>query len=317
MSIEIKQIIKSSSNIHRPDGGPNVFLFSMPRSGSNWLMELVWSQPWFKPCNEPLDLRKPLIKQNLGINSWQDLYDQRSTLALHKYFKAFCNGRLHFMNPNPVHRYYRPLTHRIVFKVIHGGEDRINWFRDTFNGRIVLLIRHPIAVSLSREVYPRLHALLTSDYRRHLSDDQLNYALKIFDSGTKLEHGVLSWCLQNMVPLQDATHDWVIVSYEQLVQDPLPALAHLAERLGLPKPERMTKQLNTPSGVKAKSDEETQKVLEHETKKRAWLVEKWREKVGKTEESQLMDMLKRFGLDIYTGGNLLPAERFWIGPKNI
>ena len=316
MSNEIKNIIKSASNIHRPDGSPNVFLFSMPRSGSTWLMELIWSQPWFKSCNEPLDLRNPLVQQYLGITEWQDLYNRSSALALQNYFQALCDGRLPFMNPNPLRRYYRPLTQRIVFKVIHGGEDCINWFRDIFNGRIIFLLRHPIAVSLSREVYPRLHALLNSEFRRHLTNDQLDYARRIRDSGTKLERGVLSWCLQNMVPLRDATHDWVIVSYEQMVLDPRPALIHLADKLELPKPGRMMKRLTTPSAVKAKSDAATQKVLEYEKKQRAWLVEKWREKVSEAEERHLMDMLKRFGLDAYSSGDLLPAERLWIGSKN-
>jgi hypothetical protein len=165
----IKHIIESISTVHCPDGSPNVFLFSVPRSGSTWLMELIWSQPYFRYCDEPLDLRVPLVRQHLGIAEWGDLYSRDASLPLQDYFQAFCDGRLRFMNFNPIRRYYRPVTHRIVFKIIHGGEDRINWFRDTFDGRIVYLLRHPIAVSLSREVYPRLHAFLSSDYRRHFT----------------------------------------------------------------------------------------------------------------------------------------------------
>jgi hypothetical protein len=41
----VKRIVKSASNVHRPDGRPNVFLYSTTRSGSTWLMELIWSQP--------------------------------------------------------------------------------------------------------------------------------------------------------------------------------------------------------------------------------------------------------------------------------
>ena len=158
-----KCAVKSATNVHRPDGRKNICLFSTPRSGSTWLMELIWSQPGFKACNEPLDVRSPLVRRYLGITDWLELYNHSAVPALHKYFQALCEGRLHAIDPVPFRRYYRPVTHRIVFKIINGAEDRINWFRDTFNGQIVYLARHPIAVSLSREYYPRYYTLLHSD----------------------------------------------------------------------------------------------------------------------------------------------------------
>jgi Sulfotransferase family len=310
----VKNAIKSISNIHRPNGEPNVFLFSTPRSGSTWLMELIWSQPGFKCCNEPLNLRKPHIRQHLGISDWQGLCRQDATQAFYRYFRAIGEGRITFVNPNPLHRYYRPVTRRIVFKIIHGGEDRINWFRDTFNGRIVYLLRHPIPVSLSREVYPTLEAFCDSDYRRHFTADQLQYARKIIDSGTKLERGVLAWCLQNAVPLREVSQDWAVISYEQLVLDPHPVIEHLALKLSLPKPERMMNRLAIPSSSNEKSDRETQQVLERETERRSWLIEKWRQKVDQVEERGAMDVLKRFNLDAYEFGHGLPADWLWIKP---
>jgi hypothetical protein len=275
-------------------------------------MELIWSQPGFKCCDEPLNLRAPFVQRYLGIAEWQDLYSHNASSLLQNYFQAFCDGRLRFMNPNPLRRYYRPVTHRIVFKIIHGGEDRINWFRDTFNGRIVYLLRHPIAVSLSREVYPRLCALMNSDYRRYLTDNQLEYAQEILDTGTELERGVLSWCLQTAVSLREATDDWAIVSYEQMVLESEPVIAHLADKLALPAPERMMNRLGVPSSVKGKSDEATQRALEKGNRKRAWLVEKWREQVSEAEERGVMGILERFQLDAYRCGDVLPSDQLWI-----
>jgi hypothetical protein len=310
----VKNTIKSISNIHRPNGEPNVFLFSTPRSGSTWLMELIWSQPGFKCCNEPLNLRKPLIRHHLGISEWQGLCHEDATQAFHRYFQAIWEGRISFMNPNPLHRYYRPITQRIVFKIIHGGEDRVNWFRDTFNGRIVYLLRHPIPVSLSREVYPTLEAFCGGDYRRHFTDEQLQYARKIIDSGTKLERGVLAWCLQNAVPLRHVSADWAVISYEQLVLDPRPVIEHLAFKLSLPKPERMMNRLAVPSSSNGQSDRETQQILEKERERRSWLIEKWRQKVDRLDERAVMDILKRFDLDAYQVGDVLPADWLWIKP---
>jgi len=316
MNKRIKHLIKSVANFHRPGGRPNVFLFSAPRSGSTWLMELIWSQPGFKHCNEPLNLRNPSVQKYLGITEWRDLCNRDASAALHNYFSAICQGRLHFMDPKPLHGYYRSITDRIVFKVIHGGEDRLNWFRDTFNGRIVHLLRHPIPVTLSRESYPTLDAFLNSEYRRHFTEEQLQYSRKILDSGTKLDQGVLAWCLQNAVPLREVSEDWAVVSYEQLVLEPGPVIDYLAAKLSLPKPERMMKRLATPSAVKAKSDKETQQVLEKETERRSWLIEKWRKKVNEAEERRAMEILKRFHLDVYNFGDVLPADWLWIKPTN-
>jgi hypothetical protein len=278
-------------------------------------MELIWSQPGFKHCNEPLNLRIAAVRKYLGIAEWSELSNYSASTALYTYFSAICQGRLHFKDPKPLHGYYRSITNRIVFKVIHGGEDRINWLRDRFNGRIVLLLRHPIPVTLSRESFPRLEAFLASDYRRHFTDEQLYYARTILNSGTKLEQGVLAWCLQNAVPLRDARDDWALVSYEQLVLDPRPVIDYLARKLALPKPERMMKRLAIPSAVKMKSDRETQEVLEKETERRSWLVEKWRRKIDQAEERRAMEIVKRFQLDVYRFGDALPADKLWIKPE--
>lgn len=303
-----KNAIKTVTNLHRPEGQQNIFLFSTPRSGSTWLMELIWSQPGFKACNEPLDLRNPMVRKYSGITNWLELYSQEANPALYQYFQALCNGYLHAMDPVPFRRFYRPVTNRIIFKIINGGEDRINWFQDTFNGQIVYLIRHPIAVSLSREYLPRVQVQLESDYRRHFSIEQIKFAQRILENGSKLEQGVLAWCLENAVPLRMASDDWLIIAYEDLVVAPQPLITQIAERLALPEPVQMLSRLAIPSAVKAKSNPETQQALERRTN-RQWLAEKWRSHVSKREECQVMEILTHFQLDVYQAGELLPNLR--------
>ena len=314
--IKVKDIVKPISNVHRPDGRPNVFLFSTPRSGSTWLMELIWTQPGFKYVNEPLNLINARVRRHLGIGDWEELYNVDATPKLERYFRAFCDGRLGFANPNPLRRNYRPVTHRIVFKEIHGGVDRINWFRDTFSARIVYLLRHPIAVSVSRERVHTRRAFLDSDYRRHLSREQLVFTEQTLQTGTELEVGVLSWCLQNMVPLRDATDDWAIVAYEQLILDPDPVIQYLCRKLELPDPERMWDRLMVPSIVKEKSSKETRQLLgDRDADKRPRLVDKWRDHLEEDDEIRAMKILEVFHLDHYRAGDVLPAKRVWIAPQ--
>ena len=314
MSRGLKRAVKAMSNFHRPDGRSNVFLFSTPRSGSTWLMELIWSQPGFKYCNQPLSLFNPLVRQHLGIDRWEALYEPESVPMFERYFRDICDGRLRFSNPNPLRGHYRPLTHRIVFKEIHGCADRINWFRDTFDARVAFLLRHPIAVAISSERFPLLDAFLETEYRDHFSHDQLAFAAQIASRGTLLEQGVLSWCLQNSVPLREASDDWAVVTYEQLVVDPEPVIHELATKLDLPEPARMRDALTVPSvNVRIKSNEETQHLLyETPADRRPDLVDKWRRKVDASEEARAMEIVGTFDLDVYTTGDVFPADWAWL-----
>lgn len=313
----LKDPVKSLFNRHRADGSPNVFVFTMPRSGSTWLMELIAGQPGFKTCSEPLNIRLPLVREHLGVTSWHELHDPALRPRLERYFQAFCDGRLHFLDPLPWRSSaYRFHTRRIVFKVIHGGEERINWFRDTFNGRIVYLLRHPIAVSLSHEVLPRLDAYVRSEYRNHFDAEQLRFAEDILASGTELERGVLAWCFENAVPLRQRTSDWAVVTYEQLVLDPRSVIDSLVQRLALVDPDRMLASVTKASAVTRKSDPATRRLLEQQDRaSRRKLVDKWRDRVSPEAERHAMRILDRFGIDAYTVGEALPASSLWIGSR--
>lgn len=304
------RFVKTATNVHKPDGSPNVFIFAMPRGGSTWLEELILSQPGFKAIDEPLNITRKNVRDHLGLHTWESFYTEEGAAALESYFGRICDGTSHFKDTNFLYnKHYRYLTRRIVFKIIHGGEDRINWFRDTFNGRVVLLLRHPIAASVSRRRNWRLDALTTGSYAQHFTDQQLALAEKINRSGSVLERDTLTWCLEMAVPLKQRTDDWVVASYEQLVLEPEPVLKELARKLELPALHLMEQQLLVASNSTHKSDEKTQLLL---TQDRERLVEKWRSKVTLEEEQRAMEMLGIFEIDAYTSGDALPHEKYWV-----
>jgi hypothetical protein len=320
----MRSALKALNNIHIPSGDPDVFIFASARSGSTLMHELILTQPGFKPCKVPFDLRYEPIARHLatgGIRSWADLYTESATDVIHAYVRGISSGKIHISDPFFFRNRFRLFTRRIAFKILHACEDRIGWFNQVFNGRIVYLLRHPIPVSFSRRQIPRLEVFVTSDYSRHFSRGQLEFARKVIDSGTDMERAVLDWCLQNSVALRQVADDWTIVSYEQLVLDPEPVVARLAKRLDLPRPERMLARLKKPSYSTKWSDDKTKKVLEErlqvgeeraDKKLDTWLIEKWREKVDDDEERRLMKILEVFELDLYRHGDSLPASRFWI-----
>jgi hypothetical protein len=274
-------------------------------------MELLASQPGFKPISEPFDLRNGSIRKHLGIADWVQLYNLDSEPHVRRYMEGLRSGRLRFLNPRPSLRRPRPLTRRIVFKILHFGEDRIGWFRDSFGAKVVLLLRHPIPVSLSRQEYPRLEAFMQSDYRRHFTPAQLAFARRIADSGSKLERGVLDWCFQNAPPLRQAEPDWVVLTYEQLLLDPSPLVERLAHQLDLTAAASLLARLHLPSRTVSKSDRQTARVLDQpeSAERTSWLLEKWRGKVSRGEETRAMEILQRFEIDAYAAGEVLPTGR--------
>lgn len=310
----VKRLVKSVSNVHRPDGRPNVLVFSTPRSGSTWLMELIWTQPGFKYCNQPLSLINPQVRRELGINGWGELYDERTLPRLERYFDDICAGRVRFSNPNPLRGHYRAVTHRVVFKEIHGLADRVDWFAGRFDARVAFLVRHPIAVAISSERFPLLGTFLTTAYRDHFTGEQIAYANRVAADGSHVERGVLSWCLQNVVALGKRSPEWAFVTYEQLVLDPGPVIAELAGKLELSAPDRIAEALTVPSvNVRIKSTEETRRLLLEGTQDhRPDLIEKWRRRVDADEEHRAMRTLEVFGIDVYRDGEVLPASWAWL-----
>lgn len=303
---------------HSPSGEPNVFIHSLPRSGSTWLMELILTQPGFASCNEPLNLRKEAVRNNLGISEWADLHRSGSIEKLHAYIEGFCSGSLRdwrFNRPAPFTQFYRPVTHRIVFKFIQAGEEHINSLSETFNGRVIFLMRHPIPVSLSRKYFPKLDTILDSEFSQFFTESQLALAARTIRSGNKFARGILDWCLRNSVALRSRTDRWTILSYEQLVLDPLPAIDHLSARLDLPKPDRIVKRLSVPSRSTTLSNRGTQEVLrdKRDDNRQLWLVEKWKKAVTENELAVAHDLLEAFELSkVYKVTDALPEKTYWI-----
>ncbi len=309
----LKSLIKQNSNFHSLSASePNIFIFTMPRSGSTWLMELLVRQPKFKYVSEPFNIRNELVRKYLKINSWEELYSDKNEGLIQDYIEGLSSGKLGFLNPNPFGDYYKMFTNRIVFKIIHFGEHRINWFKEEFGGKVVFLFRHPIAVTHSRKVLPRIETLVEGDYSKNFTPSQLKYAKEVVKGGNHFQKGIVSWCLQNALPIRDRQEDWAFISYEQLVSDPEVVANHLKEKLNLVNVEKILENIDKFSMVKSLSDATTHEIMKKG--KRDKLLTKWKDKTSKEQEEFTWKTLEVFGLDIYQKGNFMPNSKYLIKP---
>lgn len=310
----LKRWVKRLSNVHLNDTArPAAVILSTPRSGSTWLMEAILSQSGFKPCDEPFNLRKQEVSRTLDLSAWSDLYDNAHLADMGTYLQSFASGKpgWGFKNLLPYENHHRFLTRRMVFKVLHGCEDLVPWLAETLGAKILFMMRHPLPVSISREVLPRLETLMSPPYSENFSDRQLQAGRTIVADGSVNEKAVLDWCLQNAVPLNKHRDHMHIVTYEQMVVEPDPVVDLLVRELELDSREIMMRQLVKPSGSTSKSTPETVSALQDQDN-RSRLVEKWKPKVSTEEEKRLMDIVELFGIDAYRFGDCFPARHYWI-----
>lgn len=307
-----QSFLRRLSNFHRKGKDYNLFIFSLPRSGSTWLQELIWTQPGFKYINEPLNLKNSWLQKKSGIKGFEELYSPEGKKKAINYFKGFCEGRFHFLDPNPVRKYYRPITNRLVFKIIHGGEMFINDIVKGCNGRVIYLLRHPIPVSLSRKQLPRMEQLCSNFVLDQFEPGIKEYALTVNSNGTPMERRILAWCIQNKLALMQRTDDWMVISYEQLVTNPKPIIDRMVKEYNLSKPNRIYNQINIPSAVSVQSTAEDVANMMGEGKNREKLVEKWKNRLETEEINTYMNICANMNMLIYSENSGMPNPEWLI-----
>ena len=317
LSEALKTTVKALSNVHFPSSKPDIYLFTTARSGSTLLYEMLLTQDGTKGCDEPLDIRRQPIRRALGVEGWHGIMpgpgrDER-VLA---HFRRIRRNRLPALNMSPLGAQHRWVTDRLVFKVLHGCEDMLHEVQDALGGTVVYLIRHPLAVSFSREVFPRLELFLDNPaFSRRLNAEQRALAATVLRTGSHCEKGMLSWCLENLHPLTDPRRSaWLTLSYEQLVIHPEACVRALAARLALEHPERMLGRVRQASDTTRKSDGATQAFFAQPAAQRdpAWLLGKWRSKLQPGEEARCFEIMRSFCIDAYEPGRDLPSAPYMV-----
>lgn len=301
------------SNFHLKGDLPDIFVFATPRSGSTFLLEFLHAQPGMKTYNEPLNVHKAAMRRALGVKTWQDA---TSLSGRHEkyfnYFNSLSNNKIPELNPPLYRRRGRFMTWRIVYKIIHGGEDLVPWFEEVLGALTVILMRHPIPTVLSHTHYPRLPYFLDQkNLKSLLSTEQIEFAQNIIDNGSSFEQGIVDWCLQNFAVL--VTHydpNRIVLSYEELTLFPQEIVYLLTPKLQLKPIKNLENLINRPSGSTSDSNDETQTFFEKAEDDRHFLIEKWKKNVSPEQEQRAFEILNVFNIDCYEIDNFLPTQKY-------
>ena len=296
----LKNQLRRCASWHTADEKP-VLVFASPRGGSTWISKLIFTQPGFCLVSEPLNVRRAVASRELGTDRFCDLYGEGGWRIIEPYYQRLLSGEIPEYRPLPGEWFYRFRLRRSVFKQNQGGGDLLDRMEARLGFKIIHLIRHPIAVAVSREVHPLLDEYGACALRGYFSDAQNYLADRIIEKGSHLEKGVLAWCLHHIPALNASVKDGLILSYENAVLDPDSTVEKLASFLEVADPDLMRSSIQEPSNVIGKSDAKTQALLSSAVN-RGQLVSKWRDRVGEQEECELMEILAEFSCELYRAG---------------
>ncbi len=301
------------SNIHLNGDLPDIFVFATPRSGSTFLLEFLHAQAGMKTYNEPLNIHKAAMRKALGVETWQDataLLDRKEKYL--NYFNDLKENKIPELNPPVYRRRGRFITRRIVYKIIHGGEDLVPWFEESLSALAIILMRHPIPTALSHAHFPRLPYFLDQpDLKDLLSADQIRFTQYIINEGTLFEQGIVDWCLQNYAVLTSHFDpNRLLLSYEELTLFPREIISILTPKLQLKPVKDLENLINRPSGSTADSSKETQAFFKTTKDDRNFLIEKWKKNISSDQEQRCFEIMNVFNIDCYESDSFLPKRKY-------
>ena len=278
------------------------------------MMEIFASQPGMKYYDEPFNIRRDNVAKTGLFPTWQSLMPETGDAqAIIGFLNGLTVGDHPHMNPPPFRPHHRLMTHRIVFK-IHELEHLIGRIARECGGQVVYLLRHPIPTTLSRTQLPRLELFLNSPYYdRLIGDGQALRAIKhLGNTGSRLQKGIVSWCYENFIPLKHADFDGLIVSYEELVLNPVRSCDLFLDRLQFDDRPAMLAAFGTAAANISMSSDDTFKVMTNTDQRvrATGLVSRWVQKVSAEERRQVTEVMDLFGLDVYSGECVLPHHRY-------
>lgn len=277
---------------------PTAFLAGSGRSGTTWVEDLINYRHDHRIIFEPFwNAKVPFCKAFNGRvylratnTSPQFLAPARRVLS-----GTFRNEWTDKFNTRRVYRY------RLIKDI--RANLFLHWLHAHFpDVPIILLLRHPVAVTLSRLKQGwRMKAKPFLDQPELVDDFLAPFAGILAQDHNDFDNLILRWCIENYVPLKQfrpgAVH---LVFYEELLRHPEQEIERLFRFLGRPVEPQVFAQLKRPSAV-------THRDSAVHTGNDP--VNAWRKQVDASQMRRALELLGVFGLDQIYGDDSLPCTQ--------
>lgn len=270
-----------------------VFIAGTGRSGTTWIQETINYRNDFRLMFEPFHKHKTGLVKDWNYRQYlpPENRDRRFLEPTRKLLRG--KVRSHWIDQyNTVYFPRKRIVKDIRTQLI------LKWMQENFPDiRIILLMRHPCAVTASK---------LNLDWDTHLNDfldqeplveDFLSpYREEMQRAKTSFDRHIFLWCVENYVPLKQFSKGQIHVAfYEDLSRDPANQMKQVMAFLDEPFSDDMIKRAEKPSAMSSETtDLKSQKTI----------IDSWRKHVSSQQIDRACEILQLFGLDkIYNEGS--------------
>ena len=268
------------------DISKTVFLAGSGRGGTTWLAELLNFRNNYRYMFEPFSSSHVRICEQ--FNTRQYLRENSKNKEYYNVTRLILSGAIH-------HKWIDRFNKKFICKERLIKDIRVNLFLKWMNVNfpsmpIILMLRHPCAVALSRITLnwgTHLDEIIT---QKDLVNDFLSKHIKNIKNCTnKFEQNIYLWCIENYVPLKQFRKGEIhIVFYENLCINTEKELKCIFKWLNIPFTYDILEKVSVPS----KMSEENSAVVTGEN-----LVEKWKNQLNNKQISSAVNILCDFGLN--------------------
>lgn len=277
-----------------------IFLAGCGRSGSTWVSDIINYQNKYRYMFEPFHSNYVDICKN--FNYRQYLRPENTDEQFLKPASQILTGKI---RDKWIDRFNRKFICKgRLIKDIRANL-LLKWLKTQFPElKIVLLLRHPLAV-----VNSRMKLGWGSNLKFFLAQDDLikdylePFEKEIRGAKTEFEEQVFAWCIENYVPLHQLKQDEVHVAfYEDFITNPKETIMKLFSFLDIKFKDKILKRLHIPSAEVRKESA----ILTGEN-----LTDKWRNNFTEEQIKRAIEILSLFGLNQLYSNQSLP------NPKNV
>jgi hypothetical protein len=295
-AVKIKIHSKIYFNLDHDDK-KTIFLASAGRSGSTWVSNIINYQNQYRYMFEPFHSKYVEICKK--FNYRQYLRPENNEEKYLNPAKQIVSGRI---RDKWIDRFNKKLfcKDRLIKDI--RANLLLKWLKDNFpEMKIVLLLRHPLAVVNSRMKLGWGSNIKHFIKQKDLIEDYLDPFIKEIKSAeSEFDKQIFSWCIENYVPLKQFNKKEIHVTYyEDFCVNPEETIKSLFGFLNIEFKEKIMEKIHIPSPeVRAESA-----ILTGDN-----LIDKWKKSYDKNQVKKAVDLLSIFDLDEIYSSNSLPIS---------
>ena len=226
-----------------------IIVFSNPRGGSTWLMEIFNTLPYSVINMEPLHNDFGVVPKRINLGHYPYLPVDYSDSKVEKLFLNIISFRIFNKWSTNKISFKKLVSAKIVITKFILANQLLPWFVVKFahklNYKPVCLFRHPITTCISQ--LKTFHKMDTENFFKSLNSsekflipnslfaERFNEHLTFINAlESKMEQQIAVWCINNANLFNHTCSDkWITVFYEDIVKSPLSETANLFNTMGV------------------------------------------------------------------------------------